>query len=63
VQQVIAKHHEASQTFHKATKEVYKGMATLYKEHPDFIRQLEPFHPGLAAFMSNAMEFFANENL
>lgn len=63
VQKIIKKHHTlAEQTYH-ATKEVYKALAQLYAEHPEFRKQLNPFHPDLATFMASAMKVFADRKL
>jgi len=63
VQGIIRKHHELSNQIHEATKEVYEAMALLYKEHPGYQKQLDPFHPDLAAFMSEGMQIFAIREL
>jgi hypothetical protein len=38
-------------------------MAQLYREHPEFRKQLDPFHPKLAEFMSEGMLVFADRSL
>ncbi len=63
VQKIIKKHHAFAEQTHSATKEVYKAMAQLYAEHPEFRNQLDPFHPSLAAFMAEAMKVFADRKL
>lgn len=63
VQQIIQKHHALTDKMHRASQEVYKAMAKLYQEHPAFRKQLDPFHPKLAEFMSEAMEIFADRHL
>jgi len=40
-----------------------KIIAQLYAEHPEFRKQLDPFHLGLATFMAEAMRAFADRNL
>lgn len=60
VQKIIKKHHSFVEQTHTATKEVYKAMAQLYAEHPEFRKQLDPFHPKLAIFMAEAMKVFAD---
>jgi len=62
-QKIIQRHHELTEQFNNATKEVYKAMAQLYAEHPEFRKQLDPFHPHLAAFMAKAMRVFADRKL
>lgn len=63
VQKVIKKHHEFTEKAHFASQKEYKALAKLYAEHPDFRKQLEPFHPDLAGFMSHAMILFADKKL
>lgn len=63
VQKIIKKHHAFAEQTHAATKEVYEAMAQLYVEHPDFRKQLDPFHHKLAPFMADAMRVFANRKL
>ncbi len=38
-------------------------MAQLYREHPEFRKQLDPFHSKLAEFMSEGMVIFAGKEL
>ncbi len=63
VQKIIKKHHAFVEQTHAATKDVYKAMAELYREHPAFRKQLDPFHPKLAAFMAEAMVAFSERKL
>jgi thiamine kinase-like enzyme len=63
VQKIIKRHHAFVEQTHSATKEVYKAMAQLYVEHPEFRKQLDPFHSNLATFMAEAMRVFADRKL
>ncbi len=63
VQKIITKHHALMQQTHTATKAVYMAYAQLYAEHPEFRKQLDPFHPELATFMADAMKVFAERKL
>lgn len=63
VQRIIKKHHAFTNQMQDATQEVYKAMAELYQKHPEFRKQLDPFHPKLAEFMSEGMITFANKEL
>lgn len=63
VQKIIKRHHAFAEQTHSATKEVYKAMALVYAEHPEFRKQLDPFHPNLAIFMAEAMRIFADRKL
>ncbi|HEY2810988.1 MAG TPA: TipAS antibiotic-recognition domain-containing protein [Rhabdochlamydiaceae bacterium] len=62
-QRLIKRHHTLIEQFHNATQAVYKAMAQLYEEHPEMRKQLDPFHPELAAFMAKAMKIFAEREL
>lgn len=63
VQSIIKKHSAFAEQINRVTKETYKAMAQLYKEHPEYRKQLDPFHPQLAEFMAEAMSIFANSEL
>jgi DNA-binding transcriptional MerR regulator len=63
VQKIIKKHHAFIEQTHAVTPEVYKAMAQLYVEHPDFRKQMDPFHHELATFMADGMKVFADREL
>ncbi len=63
VQQLIEKHYQFAARFYNVSKSVYKALAELYSEHPEYKKQLEPIHPGLAIFMAEAMRVFADKEL
>lgn len=63
VQKIIKKHHAFVEETHAATQKVYKAMAQLYSEHPDFRKKLDPFHHELASFMADGMKTFADQEL
>lgn len=63
VQRIVKKHHAFTEEYHNATKQVYKALAQLYREHPEYRKQLDPFHPELAEFMAKAMEMYAERSL
>lgn len=63
VQRLIKKHCEFSGKFHGTSKEVYRALAKLYSEHPEYRKQLDPIHPDLANFMAKAMVLFTNNTL
>ncbi len=63
VQRIVKKHHAFTEEHHNATKQVYKALAQLYREHPEYRKQLDPFHPELAEFMAKAMEVYADHSL
>ncbi len=63
VQEIIKRHHALTEKIQTATKEVYLALAQLYREHPEFRKQLDPFHPQLAEFMAKAMIVFSDRKL
>ncbi len=63
VQKIIKEHHAFMDQTSDVTKEIYKAMAQLYAEHPEFRKQLDPFHPDLATFMAEGMRLFAEKEL
>lgn len=63
VQRIMKKHHAFTEQIHNATQEVYRALAQLYQEHPEFRKQLDPFHSELAVFMAQAMKVFADRKL
>ncbi|HEY2810664.1 MAG TPA: MerR family transcriptional regulator [Rhabdochlamydiaceae bacterium] len=63
VQKIIEKHHCFAERALSATKKVYKALAQLYVEQPEFRKQLNSFHEELAAFMAEAMRIFADRRL
>ena len=63
VQSLVKKHHAFSEKFHGSTKEVYKALSKLYREHPEFRKQLDPIHLELAEFLAEAMDVFADKEL
>lgn len=63
VQNIIKKHHTLVEQVSTGTKEVYEALARLYREHPEYRKQLDPLHPQLAEFMQKAMTIFAEDEL
>lgn len=61
VQCIIKKHYAFVEEHHTASKEVYKALAQLYREHPAYRKQLDPFHPKLAQFIAQAMGLYADQ--
>lgn len=58
VQKLVAKHYSFTEKFHTHLEKVYPALAQLYKEHPEFRKQMEPFHPRLPDFLSEAMTYY-----
>jgi DNA-binding transcriptional MerR regulator len=63
VQSLIHEHHVLTERFLYANKQVYKALAELYRNHPEYRKQLSSFHPKLAPFLSDAMDVFADHIL
>ena len=63
VQGLIKEHHAWIENFYACPAEMYKGLGQLYVENPEFTVFYDKFKPGLAVFMSEAMEYFADQSL
>lgn len=63
VRAMIARHHATIETFYHATAEMYKGLGSLYVEHPEFRAYYEKYTPGLPEFMRQAMTVYADRVL
>jgi DNA-binding transcriptional MerR regulator len=63
VQALIARHHAWIENFYPCSAERYRGLGQLYVEHPEFRAFYEKYSPGLADFMSKAMNHYADEVL
>lgn len=63
VQHIIKKHHAFTNQILDTTQEVYKALGQLYREHPEFRKQLDSFHSKLAEFIAEAIQVFANKEL
>ena len=61
VQAVLKGHYEHAKEFHDMSPTVYTAMAKLYRSHPQYRKQLDPHHDGLAEFMAQAMEIYSNK--
>jgi DNA-binding transcriptional MerR regulator len=59
VQELIARHHAWIENFYPCSADRYRGLAQLYVEHPEFRAFYEKHRPGLADFMSAAMDHYA----
>lgn len=63
VQALIKEHHAWIENFYTCPAEMYKGLGQLYVENPEFTAFYEKFKPGLAAFMCEAMAYYADHSL
>ena len=63
VQAVVARHHAWIENFYPCSAEIYRGLAQGYVEHPEFRAFYEKVHPGLAEYLSAAMQIYATEVL
>jgi DNA-binding transcriptional MerR regulator len=63
VQKLIAGHHAWIENFYPCSAEIYRGLARTYVEHPEFRAFYEKVRPGLARFMSAAMNTYADQIL
>jgi len=63
VQALIARHHAWIENFYPCSAEIYRGLAQGYVEHLEFRAFYEKYRPGLADFMSAAMNHYADQVL
>jgi DNA-binding transcriptional MerR regulator len=63
VQELIARHHAWIENFYPCSPEVYRGLGQGYAEHPEFRAHYEKYKPGLADFLSVAMNHYADQVL
>jgi len=63
VQAIIHRHYLMISRFYDASKAVYIGLTELYAQHPDFKKFFDVYHPKMIEFISEAMCFYANQNL
>ncbi|MFZ5916755.1 MAG: MerR family transcriptional regulator [Chloroflexota bacterium] len=63
VQGLMARHHAWIENFYPCSAEVYRGLGRGYVEHAEFRAFYERYHPGLADFMSAAMNIYADRVL
>jgi len=63
VQALIARHHAWIEHFYPCSAELYRGLARMYVEHPEFRAFYEKRRAGLAEFMAKAMHEYAERVL
>ncbi len=63
VQALIARQHAWIENFFPAPAEVFRGLGELYATHEEFRAFYDRFAPGLADFMREAMNHFADTKL
>ena len=63
VQALVVQHHAWIENFYPCSAEIYRGLAQLYVEHPEFRAFYEKVRSGLADFLSAAMNVYAGEVL
>lgn len=60
VQKLIAEHYNWLRNFYEPGPEMYKGLANMYVEDERFTKNIDKQGPGLAAYMREAMIYFAD---
>ena len=63
VQKWIARHHAHMEKFYPVSAEIYAGLGQMYVEDGRFTSYYEKIAPGLAAFISRAMSYYAENTL
>jgi hypothetical protein len=59
----VARHHAWIESSYPCSAEIYRGLAQGYVEHPEFRAFYEKVQPGLADYLSAAMNIYADEVL
>ena len=60
--EIIKRHYAGLKKFWTPNKQSYAGLGVGYTE-PEFSKVFDAYHPELAAFLAQAMAFFAENNL
>jgi DNA-binding transcriptional MerR regulator len=63
VQAAIARHHAWIENFYPCPAEMYRGLGQMYVDDPRFTATYDKVRPGLAAFMRDAMAYYAEHTL
>jgi len=63
VQALIARHHATIQPFYHPTADIYRGLGSLYVEHPEFRTYYEKYALCLPEFLQKAMTHYADHVL
>ncbi len=59
-QELIAQHYNGLRTFYEPNLEMYRGLANMYVDDPRFRAYYDRFAKGLAVFMRDAMNYYAD---
>ncbi len=63
VQALMKRHYNMIKKFYTPSKKVYIGLGELYKDHKDFRKLYDGYHPKLAEFIADSMKVFAENEL
>ncbi|MDN5203708.1 MerR family transcriptional regulator [Fulvivirgaceae bacterium BMA10] len=63
VQKAIALHHQYMNTFYEVSKEGYRGLGKMYVEDARFTAYYEKYRKGLAMFIHQAIEVYADSEI
>lgn len=63
VQAAIARQHAWIENFYPCSAEIFRGLGQMYVDDPRFAVNYERVKPGLAAFMRDAMIYYADHTL
>jgi hypothetical protein len=63
VQKLVKIHYNWVSVFWTPTKDAYIGLGTMYVTDERFTQNYDKYAPGCAAFMAQAMDIYAQENL
>ncbi len=60
VQELILQHYNGLKTFYEPSLEMYRGLGEMYVADPRFTAYYDKYADGLAVFMRDAMNYFAD---
>jgi MerR family transcriptional regulator, thiopeptide resistance regulator len=63
VQKLVKTHYNWVSVFWTPTKDAYIGLGQMYVSDERFTQNYDKYAPGCAAFMAQAMDIYAQENL
>lgn len=61
VQTQIPKYREHLSTYYDISVEMFRGLGNMYSDDPRFAAYYEKIHPGLAQFMTRAINYYCDE--
>jgi DNA-binding transcriptional MerR regulator len=61
VQRALEQWHQHTHYFYEPTLEILRGLGTLYNTDPEFMANFQKIHPGLPAFLEQAITHYVDQ--